>query len=115
MLRQIPKRKIRHNRVRARIKGTAQRPRLFVFKSNKHIYASLIDDVTGFTILAASDKSVTKNGNNTSSTAYSVGENVAILALKKGYKKVVFDRGGYKYHGQVKALAEGAREKGLVF
>lgn len=115
MKQRITKRKARHKRVRSRIKGTSQRPRFFVFKSNQHIYASLIDDITGTTLLAVSDKNVVKKGDNTLNTAHNIGEIIAALALKKGYKKVVFDRGGYIYHGKVRALAEGARAKGLVF
>ena len=109
-------RKIRHNRVRAKIKGTVQRPRLLVFKSNKHLYGSLIDDVSGKTLFSFSDKKLPKSSiGNTKKTANLLGKELARLALSAGYKKVVFDRGGYKYHGKVKELAEGAREGGLQF
>lgn len=109
-------RKVRHNRVRAKIKGTTQRPRLFVFKSNKHLYGSLIDDISGKTLFSFSDKNLSKtNGGNTKEVANLVGKELAKSAVKAGYKKVVFDRGGYKYHGKIKELAEGAREGGLKF
>lgn len=109
-------RKIRHKRVRAKIKGTGQKPRLFVFKSNKHLYGSLIDDVLGKTLFSLSDKKLPKGGvGNTKETANLLGKELAKLALSAGYKKIVFDRGGYKYHGKIKALAEGAREEGLKF
>ncbi|MEK7579871.1 MAG: 50S ribosomal protein L18 [Patescibacteria group bacterium] len=98
------KRIIRHKRVRAVIKGTAARPRLSVFRSNKHIYAQLIDDTKGITLLSSSDKK---------STALKIGEDLAKKAVEKGIKEVVFDRGGYKYHGRVKDIAEGARSGGL--
>lgn len=100
------KRITRHRRVRAIIKGTKERPRLSVFRSNKYIYAQLIDDAKGATLLSA--KGVKK-------AALKIGESLAKKALEKGIKKVVFDRGGYKYHGQVRALAEGARGGGLEF
>lgn len=96
----------RHKRIRAKIKGTAEVPRLCVFRSNKHIYAQLIDDEKGKTLLMAKD---------VKSAALNVGKLLAKKAIEKKIKKVVFDRGGYKYHGQVKALAEGAREQGLKF
>ena len=105
----------RHVRVRAKISGTAERPRLNVFRSSKHIYAQIIDDVTGTTLASAStmDKDFTSNGGNIEA-AKAVGNAVAKAALAKGITTVVFDRGGYIYHGRVKALAEGAREGGLV-
>lgn len=102
----IQKRITRHKRVRAVVKGTKERPRLSVFRSNKRIYAQLIDDSKGITLLNASDIKI---------SALKVGENLAKKALEKGIKAVVFDRGGYKYHGRVKALAEGARQAGLKF
>jgi len=115
------KRKRRHRRVRAKIFGTKNRPRLCVFRSNKHIYAQLIDDEKGHTLGAVSDLKLPKNVKlNKDMTrkvaiAYEVGKLIAKVAKEKGIKKVVFDRGGYKYHGRVKALAEGAREGGLKF
>jgi len=104
----------RHRRVRGRISGTAERPRLNVFRSASHIYAQLIDDVAGVTLAAASslDKGFKENGGNiTGATA--VGKAIAEAAKAKGITVAVFDRGGYIYHGRVKALAEGAREGGL--
>ena len=106
----------RHRRVRAKISGTAERPRLNVFRSSKHIYAQLIDDVNGVTLASASsmDKSFEGNGGNAEG-ARKVGEMIAKNAADKGISEVVFDRGGYLYHGRVQALAEGARENGLKF
>ena len=106
----------RHRRVRAKISGTAERPRLNVFRSTKHIYAQLIDDVAGVTLAAASsqDKGFEGNGSNAEG-ARKVGEMIAKNAADKGISEVVFDRGGYLYHGRVKELAEGARENGLKF
>lgn len=109
------KRKLRHRRVRGRVSGTIQRPRLFVFKSNQHIYCGLADDVSGRVLLSYSDMKLGKDVNNTKETAKKVGEELAKLAKKEGYKKVVFDRSGYRYHGKVKALADGARSQGLKF
>ncbi|MCA1321895.1 50S ribosomal protein L18 [Bacillus haimaensis] len=109
-------RKKRHTRVRAKLSGTATRPRLNVFRSNQHIYAQVIDDTNSVTIASAStlDKGVEANGSNVES-AKAVGELVAKRAIEKGIKSVVFDRGGYLYHGRVKALADAAREAGLEF
>ncbi|OEF96433.1 50S ribosomal protein L18 [Vulcanibacillus modesticaldus] len=112
-------RKKRHLRMRKNIVGTAQRPRLNVFRSSKHIYAQLIDDVTGTTLVSASTldselKDKISNGGNVEA-AKLVGELVAKRAVEKGYASVVFDRGGYLYHGRIKALAEAAREAGLQF
>lgn len=109
----------RHLRVRKRISGTAQRPRLNVFRSSKHIYAQLIDDVNGVTIAAAStlDKEISgdvKNGGNVEA-AQKVGTLIAERAKAAGINNIVFDRGGYLYHGRVKALADAAREAGLEF
>ena len=106
----------RHRRVRAKISGTPERPRLNVFRSSKHIYAQLIDDVNGVTLAAASsmDKGFEGNGGNIEA-AKKVGAMIAERALQKGIEEVVFDRGGYVYHGRVAALAEGAREGGLKF
>lgn len=110
-------RKKRHARVRAKLTGTAVRPRLNVFRSNQHIYAQVIDDVNGVTLVSAStlDKELTLNGTSNIEAATKVGEIVAKRAVEKGVKEVVFDRGGYLYHGRVKALAEAAREAGLQF
>ncbi|WP_152657742.1 50S ribosomal protein L18 [Oceanobacillus sp. CFH 90083] len=109
-------RKKRHNRVRKTLSGTAERPRLNVFRSNKNIYAQLIDDVNGVTLASAStvDKELGINGGNVDA-AKQVGAAIAKRAVEKGYKSVVFDRGGYLYHGRIKALAEAAREEGLEF
>ena len=106
----------RHNRVRGKISGTAERPRLSVFRSENHIYAQIIDDVAGNTLVAASsvEKGFEGNGSNIEA-AKKVGAAIAESALKKGIENVVFDRGGYIYHGRVQALAEGAREGGLKF
>ena len=106
----------RHLRVRSKISGTAQRPRLDVFRSNSHIYAQLIDDVNGVTLAAAgsNEKDFTGNGSNCEG-AHKVGQLIAERAAGKGITEVVFDRGGYIYHGRVKELAEGAREGGLKF
>ncbi|CDO05177.1 50S ribosomal protein L18 [Oceanobacillus picturae] len=110
-------RKRRHARVRKNISGTEQRPRLNVYRSNKHIYAQLIDDNNGVTVASASTKDnelkVEATGNL--DAAVKVGEMIAKRAQDKGYKSVVFDRGGYLYHGRVKALADAAREAGLEF
>jgi large subunit ribosomal protein L18 len=102
-------------RIRKIVSGTASQPRLAVFRSNKEIYAQIIDDVNGVTLVAASsrDKDVTKGTNI--ETANAVGKLVAEKALKAGISTISFDRGGYLYHGRVKSLAEGAREAGLKF
>ncbi len=104
----------RHTRVRGKISGTAEMPRLNVFRSSKHIYAQIIDDVAGVTLASASsmDKGFEANGGNIEG-ARAVGEAIAKKALEKNITTVVFDRGGYVYHGRVQALAEGAREGGL--
>lgn len=109
----------RHKRVRKRILGTPKRPRLVVYRSLNHIYAQIIDDLKGETLASASSLSqelrskIEKGGNIKS--AYAVGELLARSAQKKRIERIVFDRGGYKYHGRVKALAEGARKGGLKF
>ncbi len=109
----------RHYRIRNHISGTAQRPRLAVFRSNKHMYAQLIDDVAGVTIVAAStmEAEVASKVEFTSTVAAAavVGEVIAKKAVEKGISEVVFDRGGFVYHGKVKALADAAREAGLQF
>jgi large subunit ribosomal protein L18 len=106
----------RHRRVRGRVQGTAQRPRLAVFRSNVGIYAQLVDDLEGKTLASASWQSLPKSfkGNKTEQ-AKEVGKLLAQSAKKAGVETCVFDRGGYLYHGRVKALAEGAREGGLQF
>ena len=106
----------RHKRVRAKISGTPERPRLNVFRSETNIYAQIIDDVNGVTLVSASslEKDFQVEGTK-SDAAKPVGLNVAERAKAKGIENVVFDRGGYVYHGRVKALAEGAREGGLQF
>jgi len=131
------KRYRRHRRVRAKISGSANRPRLCVFRSNKHIYAQLVDDEKSYTILSSSDLELKKSKikekkserklkekeieeeeksiSGKVAIAYEVGKLIAEKALKKKIKKAVFDRGGYKYHGRVKALAQGARDAGLKF
>ena len=103
----------RHKRIRAKIKGTSKVLRLCVFRSSKYIYAQLIDDEKAKTILSVNDKLV--KGKNRIDSAKEVGKLLAEKAIEKKYKKVVFDRGGYRYHGRVKSLAEGAREGGLKF
>ena len=107
---------MRHRRVRAKIYGTAKMPRLCVFRSAKHIYGQLIDDEKSQTLVSASDLELRiKKGKTKVEKAKEVGKLIAKKAQKLKIEKVVFDRGGYKYHGRVKALAEGAREGGLKF
>jgi len=113
------RRKRRHLRVRKRLFGTEERPRLSVFRSLNHIYAQIIDDTARRTLVSASSaepafKEREKSGGNLRAAAL-VGKILAERAIEKGIKKVVFDRGGYLYHGRIKALAEGAREGGLDF
>jgi large subunit ribosomal protein L18 len=105
------------NRIRKVVSGTEMRPRLSVFRSNKEIYAQVVNDVTGETIAAASsrDKDLVKSKGNKTEVAALVGKAVAEKALKAGIETISFDRGGYLYHGRVKSLAEGAREAGLKF
>ena len=106
----------RHKRVRAKVSGTPERPRLNVFRSEKNIYAQIIDDVNGVTLVSASSLEEDFNVEGTKSdAAKQVGMNVAERAKAKGIENVVFDRGGYLYHGRVAELAEGAREGGLEF
>jgi len=106
----------RHLRVRKKVSGTPEKPRLAVFRSEKNIYAQIIDDVNAVTLVAASslDKDFEGIGSNREA-AKAVGEALAKRALDKGIKEVVFDRGGFVYHGRVQSLAEGAREAGLEF
>ena len=108
-------RKIRHERVRKKISGTAARPRLCVYRSLKHIYAQIIDDVQGVTLVSASSLDKEIEGGSNKAAARQVGISLAAKAKEKGITEVVFDRGGYLYHGRVKELAEGAREGGLSF
>ncbi|MBQ0769426.1 MAG: 50S ribosomal protein L18 [Bizionia sp.] len=105
------------NRIRKIVSGTESKPRLSVFRSNKEIYAQLVDDVSGKTISAASsrDKDISTATGSKSEIATLVGKSVAEKALKAGVETITFDRGGYLYHGRVKSLAEGAREAGLKF
>ena len=118
------KRKIRHLRVRKKISGTPESPRLSIFRSNKFIYAQIVNDLENKTLISCSSKDSevlmdkTENKSKLSTKnfdAYKVGLVISNKCKKSGIKKVVFDRGGYKYHGRVKALAEGARENGLEF
>tara|TARA_B100001029_G_C14638834_1_gene223217 strand:- start:10 stop:387 length:378 start_codon:yes stop_codon:yes gene_type:complete len=118
------KRKIRHLRVRKKISGTPESPRLSIFRSNKFIYAQIVNDLENKTLISCSSKDSevlkdkTENKSKLSTKnfdAYKVGLVISDKCKKSGIKKVVFDRGGYKYHGRVKALAEGARENGLEF
>ncbi len=107
----------RHLRVRKKVHGTAERPRLAVYRSEKNIYAQIIDDVSRRTLVAASslDKDFSLNIGSNKEAAKMVGEVIAKKAIEKGITEVVFDRGGYIYHGRVQMLAEGAREAGLQF
>ena len=120
MIRKISKNEIRervHTRIRKKLKGTSERPRLAVFRSVAHIYAQVIDDSKGVTIASASSAEkdgAGKTGGNVAA-AKEIGKRVAERSKEKGISKVVFDRGGYLYHGRVKALADAAREAGLEF
>ena len=122
MIPEISKNKIRkriHSRIREKVAGSKQRPRLNVYRSLNHIYVQLIDDSDGVTITSAStakagEKGAKRTGGNLAS-AKEVGKQIAQQAMQKGIKKVVFDRGGYLYHGRIKALADAAREAGLEF
>ena len=105
----------RHRRVRGKIRGSADRPRLAVFRSNRGIFAQLVDDGTGKTIAGASWVGLKGFKGDKTEQAKEVGKTIAAAAKKAGVESVVFDRGGYLYHGRVKALAEGAREGGLIF
>jgi large subunit ribosomal protein L18 len=119
MIRKTNKAAIRkrvHNRIRRKLAGTPERPRLAVFRSEAHIYAQIIDDTAGNTLAAASsvDKEAKTNGGNVAA-AKAIGKLVAQRAKEKGVTRVVFDRGGFAYHGRIKALADAAREAGLEF
>jgi large subunit ribosomal protein L18 len=109
------KRERRHRRVRGKVSGTSERPRLAVFRSNRGIFAQLVDDGSGRTLAGASWVALKGFKGDKSAQAKEVGKQVAAAAKKAGIEAVVFDRGGYLYHGRVKALAEGAREGGLKF
>jgi len=109
----VLKRTRRHARIRSKISGTATCPRLAVFKSNRFIYAQLIDDETGKTLIGTDTRKA--KGKTTGERAKEIGQTIAVEAKKKGIERVVFDRGGFRYQGAVVALAEGAREGGLVF
>ncbi|MGQ9585435.1 MAG: 50S ribosomal protein L18 [Anaerolineae bacterium] len=119
MSREIDKRQARHRRVRKRVFGTPERPRMSVYRSLSHIYAQVVDDTQGVTLVSAStiDSEVRPKaqGLSKSEQARLVGQKVAERAMAKGITQVVFDRGGYRYHGRVKALAEASREAGLQF
>ncbi|MGK8666385.1 50S ribosomal protein L18 [Staphylococcus epidermidis] len=120
MISKIDKNKVRlkrHARVRTKLLGTAEKPRLNVYRSNKHIYAQIIDDVKGVTLAQASsqDKDIANTSASKVDLATTVGQEIAKKANDKGIKEIVFDRGGYLYHGRVKALADAARENGLEF
>ncbi|HEY5727537.1 MAG TPA: 50S ribosomal protein L18 [Acidimicrobiia bacterium] len=109
-------RRRRHTRVRKTVRGTATRPRLAVFRSNRYIYAQVIDDERGFTLVSASSREKDLAGRALSlETAEEVGKLIATRAAAAGVEAVVFDRGGFAFHGRVKALAEGARQAGLEF
>jgi large subunit ribosomal protein L18 len=113
-------RKRRHMRIRRKVAGTAERPRLTVFRSLNHIYAQLVDDLTGHTLLSVSSRdgevqSEVKAAKGKVGGAKAVGKRLAVKAKEKGIQRVCFDRGGYLYHGRVKAVADGAREGGLNF
>jgi len=121
MLLKQEKRKRRHKGVRSKVKGTSKIPRLCVSRSNQHIYAQLIDDEKGKNILSSDDLKIGKTKKEKcpltgkQAIAWHLGKEVAEKSIKKGIKAIVFDRSGYKYHGRVKALAEGARQGGLKF
>jgi len=119
MIHKVENKEIRariHKRIRRKLHGTAERPRLAVFRSVAHIYAQVIDDSTGSTLVSAStiDKGAKTKGGNVAA-AKTIGKLVAERAKEKGIQKVIFDRGGYQYHGRIKALADAARSAGLEF
>lgn len=101
--------------IRSKISGTKERPRVSVFKSNKAIYSQIIDDMSGNTLVSCSSVDIKKFGKNNIESSKEVGMKLAEKAKKKGIKKVLFDRGGYVYHGKIKSFADGAREGGLIF
>jgi large subunit ribosomal protein L18 len=114
---QADRRARRHLRVRKKVSGTPERPRLVVFRSSKHMYAQVVDDTKGVTIVGASDRTegIAPEGNGKTAKSFALGQLIAVKAKEKGVARVVFDRGGYQYHGRVKAVAEGARKGGLEF
>lgn len=115
MAKQKPGRDRRKRRIRKKVAGTAERPRLTVFRSSKQIYAQVIDDAAGTTLASATSLGADAAEGAKTGSAAAVGEALAATCLEKGLKKVVFDRNGYMYHGRVKALADGARKGGLEF
>ncbi len=120
MLKKVPRNEVRlerHARVRKRLSGSSERPRMVIFRSLNHVYAQVVDDSQGHTLAAASSLDASLKGQKLSlkQKAEKVGELIAARSQEKGIKAVVFDRGGYKYHGRVAALAEAARSKGLEF
>ncbi|HYS20569.1 MAG TPA: 50S ribosomal protein L18 [Gemmatimonadales bacterium] len=114
---QVHRRYRRHLRVRKKIAGTPERPRLVVFRSSKHIYAQLVDDTRGVTLIGASDRTegIQPEAKGKTGKSFALGHLIAVKAKAKGIVRVVFDRGGYQYHGRVKAVADGARKGGLEF
>jgi large subunit ribosomal protein L18 len=117
MLQKVQSRRRRHHRVRKHVRGTASRPRLAVFRSSRHVYAQVIDDVQGRTLVAASTMETDARSSATANVdaAKAVGRRVGERAKAAGITQVVFDRGGFRYHGRVAAVADGARETGLEF
>ncbi len=116
MLKKQLNRKKRHHRIRGKISGIGERPRICVFRSNKHLYVQLIDDVQGKTLVSVSDSGIkSKKGLTKVQLAEKIGQKMGEKAKELGIEKAVFDKGGYKYHGQVSAIAKGAREAGLAF
>lgn len=109
----VDQRQRRHARIRARVSGTMEKPRLSIFKSNRHMYAQLIDDVSGATIIGLSSEKV--EGKNMLEKSKELGKMIAKLALEKKIAKIAFDRGGFKYTGKIKSFADAAREGGLKF
>ena len=110
----LKRRRIRHS-IRKKIHGTADRPRMSVYKSNRNLYVQLIDDTKGCTLLSSSSKQVNKYNQNNCTVAEQIGKHLAEQAQKKKIKKVIFDRGGWPYHGKLKSLANSARQAGLSF
>ena len=115
MIKRDSKRIQRHKRLRTKIRGTLDRPRLSIFRSNRHISVQLVDDVAGLTLASTQDTNTTTDGKKPQEVAFVIGEEIAKKAQEKKITKVVFDRAGHRYHGRVKALAEGARKGGLEF
>ena len=111
----VAARVVRHRRVRKNVVGTAERPRLNVYRSARHMFAQVIDDAAGHTLASAGTRELPADSFAKIDAAREIGKLIADRAKAKGVKQVVFDRGGYQYHGRVKALAEGAREEGLEF